>query len=178
MRSPNKVIRRERHITPTVDDLFHDINGATIFSKLDLNAGYHQIELDEASRFITTFSTHVGLRRYKRLNFGISSATKIFQNIIKQVLHGISGVINFSDDILVYGPSQSDHDKSLEAVFKRLSEHNLTINKEKCTFYKHALEFYDYVFSRQGISADPKKKRPNRMHLQLRTRHMHAVFSA
>ena len=58
MRMANKAIRRERHPTPTVDDLIHTLNGATVFSKLDLRAGYHQIPLMEESRYITTFVTH------------------------------------------------------------------------------------------------------------------------
>lgn len=78
MREANKAIIRERHLMPTVDELIHDLNGASVFSKLDLRQGYHQLELDHASRSITTFNTHVGIIRYKRLNFGISSASEIF----------------------------------------------------------------------------------------------------
>lgn len=97
MRLPNKAIQRTRHITPTMDDIIHDLNGAKIFSKLDMNAGYHQIELEEQSRYITTFTTHVGLRRYKRLNFGISSAAEIFQQTVSESLQGLQGVKNMSD---------------------------------------------------------------------------------
>ncbi|KAJ1109821.1 hypothetical protein NDU88_007179 [Pleurodeles waltl] len=86
MRIPNKAIKRERHITPTMDDIIADLNGAEWFSKLDLNAGYHQLELDPASRNITTFSKHVGLRRYKRLSSGVSLATEVFQNVIRETL--------------------------------------------------------------------------------------------
>ena len=78
MREANKAIMRERHITPTLDDILCDLNEAKIFSKLDLNQGYHQIELHPESRYVTTFSTHLGLRRFKRLNFGISSAAEMF----------------------------------------------------------------------------------------------------
>ena len=67
------------------------------------NNGYHQLVLHEESRYVTTFTTHVGLRRYKRLMFGINAASEIFQNAIYQSLHGLSGVMNISDDILVYG---------------------------------------------------------------------------
>ena len=61
MRLPNKVIERERHITPTIDDIITELNGAQLFSKIDLNNGYHQLVLQEESRYITTFTTHVGL---------------------------------------------------------------------------------------------------------------------
>ena len=79
MREANRAVKREKHLMPTTDDLIADLDGATVFSKLDLSSGYHQFELSPESRNITTFSTHVGLRRYKRLLFGINSAAEIFQ---------------------------------------------------------------------------------------------------
>ena len=127
MREANKAIERERHLTPTIDDLIHDLNGAKYFSHLDLRAGYHQLELDEESRKITTFSTHVGLRRYKRLIFGISSASEIFQHTIEQILSDISGVRNISDDIIVYGTTKEEHDQSLKSVLSRLKDSGITI---------------------------------------------------
>ena len=78
MRAPNKAILRTRHIIPTIEDLVVDLNGAKYFSKLDMNQGYHQLELAPESRYITTFSTHRGLYRYKRLNFGMKYLTMSF----------------------------------------------------------------------------------------------------
>jgi len=69
MREANKAIKSEKHLMPTIDDLIVDLNGATHFSTLDLSSGYHQLELAPESRFVTTFSTHFGLRGYKRLPF-------------------------------------------------------------------------------------------------------------
>nr|XP_033948146.1 uncharacterized protein K02A2.6-like [Pseudochaenichthys georgianus] len=146
MRLPNTAIQRERHITPTVDDLIHDLNGAVVFSKLDLNAGYHQLELHPDSRYITTFTTHTGLWRYTRLNFGINSAAEVFQNVIQGVLHGIPNVRNMSDDIIVYGKTQEEHNNSLKAVFQRLREKNITLNADKCEYSKPELEFFGYIF--------------------------------
>lgn len=157
MRLPNKAIQRTRHITPTMDDIIHDLNGAKIFSKLDMNAGYHQIELEEQSRYITTFTTHVGLRRYKRLNFGISSAAEIFQQTVSESLQGLQGVKNMSDDIIVYGETQEQHNTRLRKVMERLRERNITLNRPKCEFNKQKLSFFGYVFSAYGISADPAK---------------------
>ena len=65
MRQVNKAIKRERHVTPTISEIVNDLNGAKIFSKLDLNQGYNQLELDQESRYLTTFSTHMGLRRFR-----------------------------------------------------------------------------------------------------------------
>jgi hypothetical protein len=113
----NKAIERERHVTPTLDDILSDLDGAVMFSPaLDLAHGYHQLELDEESRFIRTFSTHVGLWRYKRLFFGVNSAAEVFQNAIRQTLTGLDGAINVSDDILVWGKSTEEHDRRLNAV--------------------------------------------------------------
>lgn len=157
MRLPNRAIQRERHVTPTVDDLIHDLNGSCVFSKIDLKSGYHQLELHPESRYITTFSTHKGLRQYTRLNFGTTSAAEIFQATIQQVLEGIDGARNISDDIIVFGKTKDDHDRALHAVFQRLQAKNLTVNPSKCEFNKSTLEFYGYVFSADGISPDPRK---------------------
>ena len=79
MRSLNQAIIRERHVIPTIDDVVSDLKGCKVFSKIDLNQGYHQIPLHSDSRQFTTFSTHVGLFRYKLLNFGLSCAAEVFQ---------------------------------------------------------------------------------------------------
>ena len=157
MRLPNQAIKRTRHYMPTIDDIMSRLNGATVFTKLDLNKGYHQLELSEESRNITTFTTHVGLRRYKRLNFGVASAAEIFQNVISETISDIPNCLNTSDDILIYGVSQADHDQTLKQVFDRLKSKNLTLNKEKCEFNKDRIEFYGFIFSRGGVSPDPKK---------------------
>lgn len=101
MQQANNAIMRERNITPTMDDVIHELNGANVFSKLDLTAGYHKLELHPESRQITTFSTHLGLRGNKCLNFGISSAAEVFQNATCQALQGIPGVKNLINNISV-----------------------------------------------------------------------------
>ncbi|GFO27048.1 retrovirus-related pol polyprotein from transposon 412 [Plakobranchus ocellatus] len=131
MRAPNTAIRRERHSTPTLNELSTTLADAKYFSKLDLNQGYHQLELNEESRYITTFATHRGLYRYKRLNFGINSAAEIFQEVIRQTLNGLSVVINVSDDILVYGKSKEVHSQNLRKVLERLRSKNLTVHSTK-----------------------------------------------
>ena len=157
MREPNKAIVRERHIMPTLDELVNDLNQAKIFSKLDLTSGYHQLELDKDSRYITTFSTHVGIYQYKRLNFGISSASEVFQEAIRSVIRHIPGAKNISDDIIVYGRTQEEHDKALEETFDAISSAGLTLNKKKCQFNQKKISFFGVVFSPEGISPDPEK---------------------
>ena len=88
MRRANEAIVQERHPIPTIEEILYDLNGATVFSKLDLKSGFHQIELEEQSRDVTTFVTHRGLYRYKRLIFGITSAPEKYQKIISDVIRG------------------------------------------------------------------------------------------
>ena len=157
MMLPNKAIERERYSTPTIDDIITELNGAQLFSKIDLNNGYHQLVLHEESRYITTFTTHVGLRRYKRLMFGINAASEIFQNAIYQSLHCLSGVMIISDDILVYGSCKTSHDENLMAVLTRLEEKDLTLNYYKHEFNTGKISLYGHIFSKDGLSPDPDK---------------------
>ena len=157
MRMANRAIIRERHVTPTIEEIVQDLNGATVFSKLDLQSAYDQLELDEDSHSITTFCTHEGLCRYTRLNFGTCSAAEICQNVISQILSDIPNARNISDDVFMFGRSQADHDAALEAVMKRFREKNLTLNQSKCAFSKSEINFFDLAFSAEGVGPDPKK---------------------
>ena len=157
MRAPNQAIKRERHNMPTLNELSTILANAQFFTKLDLNQGYNQIELDEESRYITTFATHKGLYRFKRLNFGVCSAAEIFQETIRQTLNGLPGTINVSDDILVFGKSKAEHNQNLRKVLERLRNKNLTLNKKKCEFLKTSIEFLGHIFSAEGFKPCPTK---------------------
>jgi hypothetical protein len=133
------------------------MNGAKVFSKLDLRSGYHQLTLSKDSRYITTFATHKGLHRYTRLNFGTNSASEIFQKVIHDQIKHIPRALNISDDVIIYGKSQNEHDAALRAVCQRFMEISLTLNDEKCLFNQNKLTFFGLVFSSDGISADPAK---------------------
>ena len=150
MRKANKAIQRQRHLKTTIKVIIKALNGTTVLSKLDLNQGYNQLELTPESRYITTFRTHLVLRQYTHLNFGVSSAACIFQNIICETLAGIPGAINLSDDSLVLGKSQEEHDQALEATFKHLRESGLTFHRNKCVYNQAELAFFGYVFSADG----------------------------
>ena len=159
MRQANRAIQRERFPIPNVEDTLQAMNSASIFSKLDLRQGFHQVELAPESREITTFACHKGLFRYKRLMFGVSSAPEIYQRIIQHTLQGIEGCKNISDDIIVYGKDRNDHDRALKEVFERLKQSNLTLNIDKCEFYKSELRFMGHILSKEGIKIDDAKVR-------------------
>ena len=97
MRRAHEAILRERHPISTIDEITQGMNGSCVFSKLDLNWGYHQLELTQESRDITTFVTHCGLYRYKRLLFVVNSAPEQYQKEIKRALAGLEGQVNISD---------------------------------------------------------------------------------
>ena len=126
MRAANKAINRERHITPTIDDVITELNGAQVFSTLDLNAGYHQVGLAPESHHLTVLSSHIGVFWYKHLNFGVSSAAEKFNDTIRTALTGLKSVLNMSDDILIYGKNAEDHNKNPDACLQCLCEKNLT----------------------------------------------------
>lgn len=151
MRQANALIIRERHPIPTVDEILYNVNGSEVFSKLDLRSGYHQIELEESSREITTFVTYKGLYRYKRLMFGISSAPEKYQQVISQVFHDCEGVQNISDDIVIHGRDKAEHDKRLRKALQRIKEKGLTLNQAKCEFSMNKITFMGHVMSKNGI---------------------------
>ena len=87
----------------------------------------------------------------------ICCASEIFQNAILETLGGMPGVLNVSDDILVYGKSPEEHDNNLKQVLSRLREKGLTLNKTECPFSQDNLKYLGYIFSKEGMSPDPDK---------------------
>ena len=107
MRRANEAVVCERFPIPTVDEILHDMNGSTVFSCIDLKWGYHQLELSPESRDITAFATHSSLFQYKKLLFGLSSASEQYQHEISRVIAGVSGAAHILDDIIVHGADES-----------------------------------------------------------------------
>jgi hypothetical protein len=142
---------------PTVDDIADRLNGCTVFSKIDLKQGYLQLELDQESRDITTFITHMGLFRSKRLSFGITSASEIFQKAVEDTISHVKQTLNISDDIIIGGKCKKDHDEIVLKVLKALLKASFTINLPKCMFRKPELHFYGMNFSKDGIQPDSSK---------------------
>ena len=157
MRRANEAILREIHPIPTVDEILQSLNGSKVFSKLDLRWDYHQLELTPDSRKITTFVTHCGLFRYKRLLFGVNSTSEQYQHEIQTALAGIDGQENISDDIIVHAKDQPEHDANLELVIKRLGERGLTLNAAKCQFSMDKLTFVGMLLSANGITCAADK---------------------
>ena len=89
--------------------------------------------------------------------FGINAASEIFQNAIKEILTGLLGCKNISDNIIVFGATMAEHDQNLYGVLTRLQQHDVRLNKEKCSFSKSEATFYGHIFSSKGLRANPEK---------------------
>ncbi|XP_055526919.1 uncharacterized protein K02A2.6-like [Wyeomyia smithii] len=157
MRRANQAVLRETHQLPIIEELFGRINGAVRFSKLDIRVAYHQVEISERSREITTFIAKQGLLRNKRLMFGISCAPELFQKVMESVVAGLDGVVIYLDDLMVWGRNLEEHDRRLKALMARLHEFGLMLNKEKCVFAVPQLEFLGHELSSSGIRPTESK---------------------
>ncbi|XP_060808134.1 uncharacterized protein LOC132903569 [Amyelois transitella] len=150
MRQANKAIIREKHPLPTMEQLLPKFRNAKMFSKLDIKNAFHQIELSEDCRYITTFICNRGLFRYKRLMFGISCAPEIFQKTLEKILLPCEGVVNFIDDIVVFG-SDSEHGERLKKLLQVLKDNNVILNEGKCTFSVRQIQFLGHQLSCNGV---------------------------
>lgn len=157
MRCANKAILRENFPLPTFESFMTKLKGAKFFSRLDLKNAYHQLELDESSRHITTFITPKGLFRYKRLLFGVNSAPEIFQRTLEGLLSSCSNCLNYIDDVIIYGKSEDEHDMAIKKVLETFKLNNVTLNNEKCTWKTKRLQFLGHILSDTGILPDQEK---------------------
>ena len=103
MRVPNTAIKRPITEAPTVNDIRVMMSGSTVFSTLDMNEAYHQLELHPKSRQLTTFYGTQGRLRYKRLNFGTISAQDMFDKAVDDTIQGLQGVVHIRDDFIIHG---------------------------------------------------------------------------
>lgn len=148
----NKHLADHKHPLPRVEDIFNALQGGCSFTKLDLVSAYNQLELDEPSRKLAAWSTHRGVYLVNRLPFGVKPATAIFQRELEKILIGIPGVVNFLDDIVVTGTSESDHIANLHTVFSRLLDAGFRLNRNKCEFFQKEIKFLGHRINKDGLS--------------------------
>ena len=153
---PNTAIKRPVTV-PTISDIKFKLEGAKIFSVLDMIEGYHQIELDEESRHLTTFHGTRQNLRYTRLNYGTISAQDIFDKAMDDTIDGLNGVLHIGDDFIVYSRNEEEHDEALESLLQRFRECGLTFNQKKCKFRIPEIEFFGFIFSNVGVKPSPTK---------------------
>jgi hypothetical protein len=150
----NEAVLREQHTLPDIGQMLASMTGATIFSKLDCNSGFHQVPLDTESALLTTFTTPFGRYCYTRLPFEISSASDHFQKRMSRILKGLEGVMCLIDDILMHGKEKQEHDTRLMLTLQRIKAHGVTLYS-KCEFFKSEIKFVGHILSSSGIRPDP-----------------------
>ncbi|CAK1598324.1 unnamed protein product [Parnassius mnemosyne] len=155
--SINKQLIVEQYPLPSINELFAKLHGGQQFSKIDLSMAYNQFILDDDSQKITCVNTHRGLYKYTRMVFGLSSAPSIFQRAMDCVLSGLDGVLCLLDDILITGKNDTEHLERLHAVFNRLRDAGLVVQKEKCEFFQEEVNYLGYTIDKYGLKKSHEK---------------------
>ena len=146
---------KSRYPLPRIDDLFDQLQSASIFSSIDLQSAYHQVRLKPEDVPKTAFTTPLGLFEFRVLCFGLTNAPGTFQNITNDVLGDVIGkcVIVYLDHIVVFSNNQAEHYKHLD-VLQLLREHELYANMSKCKFAQPELHFLGHIVGAQGLRVD------------------------
>ena len=147
----NHAAKVDSYPLPRVEDLFASLGQGKSFSKLDLAHAYQQILLDENSKQYVVINTHKGLYQYNRLLFGVASAPSIFQRTMEGILRGIHNVCIYINDILITGPTEQEHLKTLDQVLTRLEEAGLRLKRTKCFFMQPSVEYLGHNISAEGL---------------------------
>ena len=157
----NEVTVKNKYPLPRIDDLFDQLTGAKVFSKIDLRSGYYQIKIRPEDISKTAFTTRYGSYEYTVVSFGLTNAPSTFMQLMNSVFMEYLDkfVVIFIDDILIYSPSKEEHDQHLRLVLQKLREHRLYAKFSKCEFWKNQVEFLGHVLSANGVAVDPSKVR-------------------
>ena len=153
----NTAIRRDHHVVPTLEDLLPKLKDAKYFSIVDAKCGYWNVELTQESSYLTTFNSPFGRYRFLRMPFGLKMAQDVFQSKIDQTFEGCEGVIGISDDIVVFGTTEAEHDRHMHEMLTRCKATGLKLNPDKCTVKESKIKFYGIICGENGIQPDPDK---------------------
>jgi hypothetical protein len=158
-RSLNDVTVKNKYPLPRIEDLFDQMIGARVFSKIDLRSGYHQMRIRPSDIPKTAFSTRYGLYEFTVMSFGLTNAPAYFMNLMNKVFMEYLDrfVVVFIDDILIYYQSDSDHEEHLRLVLQKLRDNQLYAKFSKCEFWIGEVSFLGHIISNGGISVDPAK---------------------
>lgn len=158
-RGLNKKLIADKFPLPRIDDILDQLGRAKYFSCLDLVSGFHQIELEEKSRDLTTFSTEKGSYKFKRLPYGLKIAPNSFQRMMSLAFSGLSPAQAFvyMDDLIVIGCSSEHMLRNLRDVFNTCRKYNLKLHPEKCSFFCNEVTFLGHKCTDKGILPDDNK---------------------
>ncbi|WVZ25177.1 hypothetical protein V8G54_003721 [Vigna mungo] len=158
-RQLNKLTIKNKYPLPRIDDLMDQLHGATVFSKIDLRLGYHQILVKPDDIQKTAFRSRYGHYEYVVMPFGVTNAPAIFMDYMNRIFRPFLDkfVVVFIDDILVYSKTQEEHEEHLRTVLGVLRERKLYVKLSKCDFWMEEVHFLGHVISTGGIAIDPAK---------------------
>eukprot|EP00253_Pinus_taeda_P008878 PITA_08878 len=158
-RDLNKATIRNRYPMPRIDDLFDQLKGASVFSKIDLRSGYHQLRIKEEDIPKTAFRTRYGHYEFIVMPFGLTNAPAAFMNLMNSVFRKYLDrfVQVFLDDILIYSRNEKEHLEHLRLVLQCLRENKLYGKLSKCSFFEREIQYLGHTISGKGIAVDYSK---------------------
>ena len=158
-RKINKVTLKNKYPLPRNEDLFDQLKGAGVFSKIDLRSGYYQLRVKEGDVPKTAFRTRYGHYEFLVMPFGLTNALAAFMDLMNRVFRPYVDqfVVVFIDDILVYSKDAQEHEHHLRIVLETLREKKLYAKLSKCDFLLKEVSFLGHIVSAEGIRVDPAK---------------------
>jgi hypothetical protein len=158
-RDLNRATLKNRYPMPRIDDLFDQMKGAPMFSKIDLRSGYHQLRIKEGDIPKMAFRTRFGHYDFVVLPFGLTNAPTVFMSLMNGVFQKYLDrfVQVFLDDILIYSKNEREHEEHLRIVLSCLRENKLYEKLSKCSFFQKEIHYLGHIISGKGISVDPEK---------------------
>ncbi len=115
----NPFMKRTKFHVQTPQEIRHELKEATVFTEVDMGWAFHQLPIDEETKWRSVFQTHEGLHRMEVLYFGPTASSGIFHNEIQKILRGLNGVVNIHDNILIWGRTLVEHLENLVASLER-----------------------------------------------------------
>ncbi|GKE25240.1 putative reverse transcriptase domain-containing protein [Tanacetum coccineum] len=158
-RELNKLTVKNRYPLPRIDDLFDQLQGSSVYSKIDLRSGYHQLRVREEYIPKTAFKTCYGHYEFQVMPFGLTNAPAVFMDLMNRVCKPYLDkfIIVFIDDILIYSRNKREHKEHLNLILELLKKEELYAKFSKCEFWIPKVQFLGHVIDSQGIHVDPAK---------------------
>ena len=158
-RQLNKMTVKNKYPLPRIDGLFDQLKGASVFSKIGLQSGYHQLKIKDTDVHKTTFRTRYGHYEFLVMPFGLTNGPTAFMDLMNRVFRSYLNqfVMVFIDDILVYSKDRENLDTHLQVVLETLRKERLYAKLSKCEFWFREVSFLGHIVSEEGIQVDPKK---------------------
>ena len=154
----NKAIIREHHKPMTVEEIAHELAGATVYTKADALKAFLQIHLTHEASLLTTFNSHRGRLRFLWMPFGAKMSQDVFQLRMDAILEQCPGVIGIHDDMVIFGVDQQDHDANLINLLNVCQKEGLVLKKQEAgTSKRERVTFFRAEYSAQGMHPDPQK---------------------